>query len=61
MISKIGYDIRKSQLGRKIRSAGHPVLPLYENRSITKKFPTKDVSKTIDSSIKGLEEFEYDK
>ena len=34
---------------------------MHKNRSKTKKFPTKKLLKRIDSSIKNLEEVEYDK
>ena len=38
-------------LSRKIWSEGCLVLPLYKNRFITKKFPTKILLEMIDSSI----------
>ena len=61
MISKIGYNIIKSQFGRKIRNDGYLLLSLYINWSITKKFLIKALLKRIYSSIKNLEKFEYDK
>ena len=36
-------------------------VPLYVNRFIKKYFPIKTLSKMMDSSVKNLEKFEYDK
>ena len=59
MINKIVKNFKKSQLGRKIWSEGYLLLPLYINRSITKKFPTETFLKTIVSSIICCGEVEY--
>ena len=59
MITKIAYDVEQPKFDRKIGSDSYLVLPLYINRSITKKFPIKHVFKTIDYSIKNLGEVEY--
>ena len=40
---------------------GNPLLSLYINRVITKKFPIKTFLEMIDSGLKILEEVEYDK
>ena len=40
---------------------GTLLLPLYINRSITKKLPTKHFLKTIDTSVKNPGKVEYDK
>ncbi len=61
MISKVNCNIRKLQLGRKIRIEGYYLLLLYKNRSITKKFPIKTLLKMMDSSIENNEKVEYDK
>ena len=54
MTLKIAYDIKKPQLSRKTRSEVYLLLPLYINRSITKKFPIETLLKMIDSSVKNL-------
>jgi hypothetical protein len=51
----------KIQSGRKIRSDGYLQLPLFKNRSITKKFPIKTFLKMMDSSIENHGKVEYDK
>jgi hypothetical protein len=61
MTSKIVYNIKIHQLGRKTRSAGYLLLPLYKNRCITKKFPIKKVLEMMDSGIKNHAKVEYDK
>ncbi len=64
---KIEYDKQnclqheKMQSGRKTRSAGYLLLPLYKNRCITKKFPIKKVLEMMDSGIKNHAKVEYDK
>ena len=60
MTIKIDYNVKKSKLIRKIRSECHLLLSQYLNRSITKKFSIKELSEMIDSSVKSLEEVEYD-
>ena len=57
MIIKIAYDIKKPKFGRKIQVRFTEVylwLPLNINRSATKKFPIKTITKRTDSSIKTL-------
>ena len=61
MMSKVTYDIKKPQFGRKIRSEVHLLMTLHINRSITKYFPIKAHMEIMDSSVKKLEEAEYDK
>ena len=60
MTIEILYNIKKFKFGRKIRSEGYFLLPLYINWSVTKKFPIKALSEMIDSSVKSLGEVEYD-
>jgi len=60
MTLKIAYDIKKPQLSRKTRSEVYLLLPLYINRSITKKFLIETILEMIDSSIKNPGESEYD-
>ena len=45
---------------KKVRSEGYLQLPLYINRSVTKKFPIETLSEMIDSSVRSLWEVEYD-
>ena len=61
MMSKIAYDIKKPQFGRKIRSEVNLQIPLHINRSMTKYFPIKTYMEIMDSSVKNLGEAEYDK
>jgi hypothetical protein len=61
MISKTVHNIRKPQLGQKIRSEGYLLLPPHINQSITKKLPIEILLKMVDSSIKDHGEVEYDK
>ena len=61
MISKIGYNIKKSQFGRKTRSEGHLHLSLFINRYIAKRFPTKRFLRTVDSNVRNAGEVEYGK
>ena len=60
MISKIGYIIKKTRFGRKIRSEVYILLLLYINQSITKKFPIETLLKRIDYSVRNIGEVEYD-
>jgi len=60
MISNMGYNVKKSKFGRKIRSEVNFLLLLYIYRSVTKKFPIKTLFETIDSSVKSLGKVEYD-
>ena len=60
MTLKIANDVKKPQLSRKTQSEVYLVLPLYINRSITKKFPIETIPEMIDSSVKSLEKVEYD-
>ncbi len=60
MISKTDYNVKEPKLGRKNRSVANVLLPLYINWPITKNFSVKILSEMIDSSIKNLEEVEYD-
>ena len=46
---------------RKIRNEVYHILPLYTNRSTTKKFPTKTFLEMMDCSVSNPEEVEYDK
>ena len=57
MISKIGYNIKKSVF-RTIRSEINLLLALYINQSITKKFPTEKLLEMMDSSVRSLGEVE---
>ena len=59
MISNMGYNVKKSKFGRKIRSEVNFLLLQYIYRSVTKKFPIKTLFETIDSSVKSLEQVEY--
>ncbi len=52
---------KKPKFDRKIWSEGHLLLSLFINRSLTKKFPTKRILKTVDSSVRNLGKVEYDK
>jgi len=61
MISKIVCNIKKQQLGRKISNEGYLLLLLHINRFITKDFPIGTLLEMIDSSVRSLEEVEYDK
>jgi len=61
MTLKIAYDIKKPQLSRKTRSEVYLLLPLYINRSITKKFLIETIPEMMDSSVKNLGEAEYNK
>jgi hypothetical protein len=56
MISRIGYSNRKSQLGRKIRSEGYLLSPLYLNRSLTKKLMFQTILLTVPSKSIGTVE-----
>jgi hypothetical protein len=61
MISKIVCNIKKQQLGRKIGNEGYLLLLLHIDRFITKTFPIGTLLEMIDSSVRSLEEVEYDK
>ncbi len=61
MISRIAYNIKKTQVWLKNRSEVYLPLPLHINQSITKKFPIDTLLETIDSSVRSLGEVEYDK
>ena len=58
MMSKIAYDIKKRQFGRKIRSEVYVIMLLYMNWSIIKKFPIETLLKMIDSSVRSPGEVE---
>ena len=60
MISKTDYNVKKPKLDQESRSEGYLLLPLYVNRSITKKFLIETILEMIDSSVKSLGEVEYD-
>ncbi len=61
---EVEYDKRnwpqhpETSVFRKIRSEVYLLLPLYINRSITKKFPIKKLLGIMDSSVKSLGEVE---
>ena len=66
-LGEVEYDNQNSQkcqkktpVRPKIRSEGHFLLPLYINRSTTKKFPTKRIMKTIDYSVRNTWKVKYD-
>ena len=61
MKSKISYNIKKSEFGRKIQIEVYHLLPLCINHSITNYFPIETLLEITDSSIKNLGEVEYDK
>ncbi len=50
MTIKIACDVKKNPVCRKIRSESYLLLPLYINRSITKKFLIKTLLKMTDST-----------
>ena len=60
MVSKTDYNVKKPKLGQKTRSEVYLVLPLYINRTITKKFLIETILEMIDSGVKCLGEVEYD-
>ena len=61
MTSKIVYNIKKPQFGKKNLKWGLPLIVTAHKLVRNKKLPTKHIVKTIDSSIKNPGKVEYNK
>ena len=58
---EIIWDNGKWELDHKIHSSLIPKVIVYGNLVATRKLPTKNILKKIDSSVRNLGEVEYDK
>ena len=66
-LGEVDYDkqnrlkLQKTQVWLKNLKEVYLLLPLFVNRSITKKFPIETLLEMMDYSVKNLGEVEYDK